>query len=274
MPDITQPCLDAVQAMGVEEGWCASEDDEENPGHTAPYVLSTPHSKSLHFSFAAIQSRMDRRRPELLALEYTRTMMGFLLFAGVPEAVAMIGLGGGSLARFIHKYLPSTALKVVEINPEVIDLRAEFMIPEDGERFRVRLGDGADFVRMPPRLFDVLLVDGFDVSGQPPALATLDFYLDCASALRPQGVAVVNLSPGYIGFERQLEDLRLAFGDHVLLLPDEDCSNAIAFASRTPLRTLFALHGWRCRGELDEAPRRHLMPSLLRVARSLAATRR
>lgn len=242
----------------------------DETSHCVPYVLSTATDKSLHFSFAAIQSRMDLKQPELLTLDYTRTMMGFLLFQPQPRAIAMIGLGGGSMARFILKHLPESSLKVVEINPAVLELREEFLIPGDGERFRVRLGDGADFVRSPPRLFDVLLVDGFDVGGQPPELASAEFYADCAAALRPDGVLAVNLSPGYIGFERQVEDLGAAFDGHLLLIPDRDCSNTIAFASRTPLVELFARLGWGGPQQLGDGARRHLMKSFVKVARALA----
>jgi spermidine synthase len=238
--------------------------------HCVPYVLSTPTAKSLHFSFAAIQSRMDLRQPELLELDYTRTMMGFLLFQPQPRAIAMIGLGGGSMARFIFKHLPDSTLKVVEINPAVLELREEFLIPGDGERFRVRLGDGADFVRSPPRLFDVLLVDGFDVGGQPPELASAEFYADCAAALLPDGVLAVNLCPAYAGFERQVDDLVAAFDGNLLLIPDRDCSNTIAFASRTPLAELFGRQGWAGPQQLGDGARRHLMKSFVRVARALA----
>lgn len=242
----------------------------EGAEHCVPYVLSTATDKSLHFSFAAIQSRMDLKQPELLTLDYTRTMMGFLVFQPRPRAIAMIGLGGGSMARFILKHLPDSTLKVVEINPAVLELREEFLIPGDGERFRVRLGDGADFVRTPPRRFDVLLVDGFDVGGQPPELASAGFYADCAAALGPDGVLVVNLCPAYAGYERQLDDLGAAFDGHLLLVPDRDCSNTIAFASRTPLAELFGRLGWAGPQQLGDEARRHLMKSFVRVARALA----
>lgn len=161
---------DAAQGFEVDE-------------RSVPYVVTAAGSLSLHFSFAAIQSRMDLRQPDRLTLAYTRTMMGFLLFQSQARSVAMIGLGGGSLARFMLTHLPDLDLKVVEINPEVIELRETFLLPADGERFQVRCADGAAFVQQPPGRFDVLLVDGFDAGGQPPALATFEFYRHCRATL-------------------------------------------------------------------------------------------
>ena len=234
-----------------------------------PFVQSAGDSKSLHFSFSAVQSHMDLHRPERLTLAYTRTMMGFLLFKAQPSTVAMIGLGGGSLARFILHHLPQTALQVVDINPNVVDLRHEFLLPDDGERFQVHLGNGADFVHTRPRHFDVLLVDGFDVQGQPPELATPHFYRGCAECLTPQGVLVANLSPTHPGFAQQLQDIGQVFGGQVLAVHDEAGSNSVVFASQTPLREQFMRHGWRCRWRLPPKAYADLLPELRTVAEAL-----
>src|SRR5512146_1660508 len=99
--------------------------------HARPFVHEGSNRKGLYFSISEIQSRMDLRDPFALDLEYTRTMMGFLLFRPDPRQIAMIGLGGGSLAKFCHRHLPAARLQVVEINPHVIALRDEFHVPPD-----------------------------------------------------------------------------------------------------------------------------------------------
>lgn len=240
-------------------------------GLPRPQVLTTLTSKSLCFSDAAVQSSMDLAQPTLLTLDYTRLMMGFLLFSP-PRAlsIAMIGLGGGSLARFILHHLPESRLKVVEINPDVLALRSEFQIPPDDERFRVRVGDGAAFVRSPPSTYDVLLVDGFGLQGQPPELASLNFYEDCANTVGLEGLVVLNLWPSYLGFERQLEDLRQVFDGNLFRVSDVDDSNVVVLASRTPFGPKFARQGWRGLNVLAEPARRHLTKAMVRVSRAFA----
>lgn len=71
----------------------------------------------------------------------------------------MVGLGGGSLAKFCHRHLPEVQIEVVEINPHVIALRNEFQVPADSARFTVLHDDGARFVRERARPCDVLIVD-------------------------------------------------------------------------------------------------------------------
>jgi spermidine synthase len=142
----------------------------ESTQHVKPFVYETLTSKALHFSICQTQSRMDLRDPHALDLEYTRTMMAFLLFAPQARDIEMIGLGGGSLAKFCHRHLPDTRIHVVEINPHVIALRDVFHVPEDSERFRVIAGDGAQYVRAGAERCDVLMVDGFDRIGQASSL--------------------------------------------------------------------------------------------------------
>ena len=54
--------------------------------------------RSLHLGSDTVQSTMRIADPIELVLSYTRAMMGFLLFHPQPRHVAMLGLGGGSLA--------------------------------------------------------------------------------------------------------------------------------------------------------------------------------
>jgi spermidine synthase len=173
---------------------------------------------------------MRIEEPDALDLEYTRTMMAFLLFVPDPRTLAMIGLGGGSLAKFCHRHLPRARIEVVEINPHVIALRDEFRVPPDSERFRVVRGDGARYVRRSTSRPDVLLVDGFDADGQPARLSTQRFYDACADLLAPGGMLVVNLHFGHARYDTLLDRISNAFDGALLVVGDSDLSNSIAFA--------------------------------------------
>ncbi len=76
------------------------------PPNDTPLLHEDKGELSLHFDFPTIQSRMLKADPEHLLLDYTRTMMGFLLFVPKPARIAMIGLGGGSLAKYCRRRLP------------------------------------------------------------------------------------------------------------------------------------------------------------------------
>ncbi len=142
----------------------------------------------------------------------------------------MIGLGGGSLAKYCLWHLPDIHFTAVEINPSVIALRNTFEIPPDGDNFTVLCGDGAAYVQNQDELVDVLLVDGFDRDGLPSQLGSAKFYDDCYGKLREGGVLVANLWGGDLEFDIYCARIKESFQSQVIVIDSEDWGNKIAFA--------------------------------------------
>lgn len=225
---------------------------------TAPFVQDSGASKSLHFTHGELQSMMLTDFPWRLELDYTRTMMGFLLFHPAPSHIGMIGLGGGSLAKFCHRHLRTSRMTVLEINPHVIALRREFQVPDDNERFQVIAADGALFLQTEAPTFNVLLVDGFDHQGQPAALCSQRFYDDCFAALAPGGLLAVNLHYQHPDYPVLIERLHRSFSGNAVEILVEDKSNSVVFASRGPAISPHALSLQRSLAGLDEEARQQL----------------
>jgi spermidine synthase len=197
-----------------------------------PFLHEYRGELSLHFEPQTIQSRMQRHAPDELVLGYTRAMMSFLLFHPAPARIAMIGLGGGSMAKYCLRYLPAVDFTAIEISPEVIALRSQFAIPADSRRFRVLCGDGADYVKDPANRMDALIVDGFDARGQPPQLCSQDFYDQCHGRLSETGVLVTNLWAADVEYGSCISRLRRSFHDQVVSVSSEDPENRIVFACK------------------------------------------
>lgn len=187
--------------------------------------------RTLHLGSRAIQSAMRLSRPWDLELAYTRAMMGFLMFNPMPQEVLMIGLGGGSLAKFIRKQRPQTCITAVEIDPRVIAAaRTHFELPPDDAALTVVEADGALYMRQHPTSADVILLDGFDSGNQVAALATQTFYAACRRALRPGGVLVVNLWGRDSEFAEYFARLTRAFDGEVGWISVQHKTNIIVFA--------------------------------------------
>lgn len=189
-------------------------------------------SLSLLFDVFALQSEMSLEHPDDLVLGYTQSMMGFLLFNPTPKAIGVIGLGGGSLVKFCHRYVSGAVVAAAEIDPQVIALRAQFRIPPDDERLEVHCMDGAEFVRQASSRFDVLMVDGFDRRGQPPQLCSERFYGDCYQALTPGGMMVVNLLGDMAETQRLIDRIHIAFQGNLVVVQAIDSSNKVVFAGK------------------------------------------
>lgn len=184
----------------------------------------------LDFGNGAVQSRMLRANPSQLVLEYTRLMMGFLLLQPAPERIAMIGLGGGSLAKYCAATLPGVDFTAVEMSSTVIALRDTFGIPPDGPRFRILCEDGAEFVRRHGPPLDVLIVDAFDPTGQPENLCSAAFYDACHDRLGSDGVLAVNLYTDDPSYELRVRRIHDAFGGKVVVVDVPEAENDLVFA--------------------------------------------
>jgi spermidine synthase len=185
--------------------------------------------RTLHVGGEAIQSAMRIAEPHALALDYTRCMMGFLLFHPQPREALMIGLGGASLPKFFHRNLKRTRVRVVELDPRVVAAaRTHFFLPPDDERLCVEIGDGAQ--ALSPECCDVLVIDAYHDEEHVPELASQEFYDAAWLALSAPGAAVINFMNDDRNFDRYLKRLESSFGGAVLAMPALYDPNIVAFA--------------------------------------------
>ena len=192
--------------------------------------------RRMHLGTDTVQSAMRVNDPFALEVAYTRSMMAFLLFHPDPHECLMIGLGGGSTAKWVYKHLPAAHTTVIELNPQVVQLaRAYFHVPADDARLHVVIGDGAQYVEKHGASCDVLMVDGYDEVAQAEALTTPMFYASCRAALKPHGVLVVNLWGSDKRYQEYLGLISTNFDGVYLCLPAEQRGNVIVFAfERSP----------------------------------------
>jgi spermidine synthase len=201
---------------------------------TRPYIVEDGHHRRLHFSHDATQSVMSLEDPQALVNAYTRKMMSFLLLNPRPRHILMIGLGGGSLAKFCYRHCPQAQITVVEIDQDVIALRDEFHVPADDGRFRVVHDDGARYVQHLEDRVDVVLVDAFDADGISLSLPQSDFYDRVAAQLTDNGILVMNLSGQGERYVDNLRAIGASFGEHVVLVPVAGDENVLVFALKQP----------------------------------------
>jgi spermidine synthase len=142
------------------------------------------------------QSCIDLRHPERFALNYTRMMLGGMLFSSPdPKRVLLVGLGGGSIPTALREILPDARIDIVEIDPAVTRVARRFFDFKDDARIRVDEMDGRVFVKRAGRegrQYDVVLLDAFDHEYIPEHLLTREFLTEVKALLAPQGVLVAN----------------------------------------------------------------------------------
>ncbi len=214
-----------------------------------PFIEDCGPLRYLHFNLDNVQSVMRHDDPDALCLAYTRKMMTFLLFRADPSRILLLGLGGGSLAKFCYRHLPDTSITVVEIDPNVLALRDEFRVPRDDERFRVVQGDGVKYIASDAPKKDVILVDACDRDGMSPTLEAPELYANLRRRLTVNGVLVVNVCGEDAEVEGHMGRIQGVFGDRLMSLPAREDGNLIVLGFRSEPR------GWSG-AELDRHARR------------------
>ncbi|NXL44629.1 MET13 protein, partial [Podilymbus podiceps] len=172
--------------------------------------------------------RKDKKKPSsaelpvvidksYLCCEHHKAMVAGLCLLGGPNtlpetllAVLVVGLGGGSLPLFIHDYFSQARVAVVEIDPSMLEVAMHWFGFSQGERMRVHVSDGLDYVAKlaaevsvlslaAPAQYDAVMfdVDSKDLtvgmSCPPPAFVEKPFLQKVKTILKPEGVFVLNL---------------------------------------------------------------------------------
>jgi spermidine synthase len=226
----------------------------------------------LHFGSPWVQGAMRIARPWSLELEYTRDMMMALLLRPLPrwpKSVLLIGLGAGSMTKFLYRNRPRSTLTVVEIDEAVVKAAAQFFkLPIDPRRIKIEVGDGHDFVAATEREFDLIMVDGFDAKSRVGKLDTLAFYQNCSARLSRYGVLVANFLNARRGLAQGIERMSEAFSGRAFAMPHCASGNVIALAA-CGARVSLSLDEMRTNARrLQRDTGLNLLPTLSRLERT------
>ena len=196
--------------------------------------------RNLYLDGDTLQSSMLLADPNMLDLEYSQAMMCALLFQPAPKKVLMVGLGGGSLVKFLLEFFPDAEIDVAEIDPEVVRVAHNFFLLPRTRRLLITPAPGekvvADYLEAGER-YDLLLLDAFDDSGPARALLEKQFLGNCKALLAPGGVFAMNLWNRPVdNFPANHATLKELFGRGTQkLLMSQANTNGIVFGMERPV---------------------------------------
>lgn len=194
--------------------------------------------RTLYFGTRARQSTMFLRDPNALALAYTKCVMTSLVFIEEPRAVLLLGLGGGSLAKFFLHQFPACRVDAVEKRAQVVGVAQTYFHLPTNERIKVQVGDAVDFLRQEGSgEYDLVMVDLHNPDGMAPVVSEDDFFSLCQSRLQQRGILAINLWTGVREkvLQRTVENLNRSFPHGVLHLPVSGKRNTVALAFNFPV---------------------------------------
>ena len=156
-------------------------------------VFEKEDRRELRFGNHIVQSSFAPGEPDLLVLEYTRAMLAGMLCVPQPENVLHLGLGAGSLPRFIHRHWPTVRQRVVEINPDVTEAAFRFFDLPVSRRLPVIEADARAFLGESSDSYELMFVDAFVAEGAAEGFDDPEFLAMQRRRLAQRGWCVHNV---------------------------------------------------------------------------------
>jgi spermidine synthase len=149
--------------------------------------------------------------PDDLPIRYTQVMTLALAYPRALDKVLMLGLGGGTIATYLGRFLPDTSIETIEIDPAVIKAAKTYFGVKETARVRYLEGDARVHLNRHPDRYDLILVDAFHGGYVPFHLLTREFYTLLKQRLAPGGAAAFNVHDGTKLYASTLVTLRAVF---------------------------------------------------------------
>lgn len=148
-----------------------------------------------------LQTAIDVNDADALILPYAQAQSVGLLFAPDPSRILVLGLGGGTLARFFHRTIGEVEIDAVEIDPVVVEMASKWFGIQAGPRMRIHTEDAIAYIERNHQKYDLIYVDAFlepnadgaDNSGIPRALRKRAILEGLRASLSPTGAVLFNL---------------------------------------------------------------------------------
>lgn len=143
----------------------------------------------------AVQSRINLSSPKIPELEYIRAMCLGASLSPAPRDILILGLGGGSLAKFYCENFPSAHIDIVDVRPSLWSVAKKFFqfLPSVNTRFHVE--DAVNFVNRAAdnkRSYDLILVDLY-IDGPSNVMSSPALWMPISQILSPLGFCLSNV---------------------------------------------------------------------------------
>lgn len=173
-----------------------------------------------------VESQMDVARPHELLVRYTRSMFASYLLVPKQKRVLIIGIGAGSMIRFLQHFDPELSIEAVDIDPMIVEVAASYFGTRENDHVQLIAADGLVYLNDTPRKYDVIYMDAFlkpsmstDSTGVPLRMKTIDFYKRMQDKLTEDGAVVFNLN-WHRDVQKDIDTIAEAFAStHLFKVP-------------------------------------------------------
>ena len=157
-------------------------------------------------------SFIDVTKPYRHVFEYTGLMMMALAYLDEPKSALVIGLGGGTVSKYLKKYYPELYIINVEMDPIVAKAAKQYFDFVETATNRIVVMDGRRFLSRSDEKYDLIFLDAYHGGYIPFHLLTKEFLTLVKDHLSENGVVVSNTWRSQKLYERESATWADVFG--------------------------------------------------------------
>ena len=192
--------------------------------------------RCLHFGNQTQQATMLLGFPAVLVHKYSHAMLTPLYWQ-TPAKILMLGLGGGSIVKYLLTHLAHADIHAIELRSKVIDIAHDyFALPKGDIRLRITQDFAENVIQQAAQgQYDLILVDLFLTNeGKDIPIALSEQIRRIKQLLSSQGTLCINVIADKHDDYPALAALRSHFKNRLYYLKP-DSSNLIILASQSPI---------------------------------------
>lgn len=152
--------------------------------------------------------------PDTLLLEYTEMcFIGLAYLKRDPSDALFLGLGAGTMPRYLYRHYPGIRVDISEIDPDILSAAQKYFSFRENQDMRVHIADGRAFLARASKKYDIIFLDAYQSGLLPFHLTTLEFLGELTKRLRDDGIVVANIQTSVLSrsFHSILRTYRSAF---------------------------------------------------------------
>jgi spermidine synthase len=143
-------------------------------------------------SLSDTSSAMDLDLTDRHVLEYTAMMMLGLGYVEEPRNALVLGLGGGTVTKYLRRYYPELRIVNLEFDDTVVHIAREHFGFVPDSLMEVVVEDGRTYLSRPGERFDLIFLDAYHGGYIPFHLMTREFLEIVRARMTERGVVVAN----------------------------------------------------------------------------------
>lgn len=192
-------------------------------------VIDRKNVRHLRFGNRVKQSSMVKKYPYALALKYIRIMVQGMVLNPTPKNILFLGLGAGSLLKYINKYFEIFNIDVVELLPDVVDISKKYFGLDSSKNINFINENAVTYMETNDKKYDLIFVDVFNSGGMPKEIKTDEFHLLLSNTLTSNGWVVWNTWTRKSVYNLQVSQWKKFFKVVIVRPPVPKSGNVVMF---------------------------------------------